>query len=171
MKMFNPYLKLGLTIGFHEATDKQSYESISFTNWTPNPPSGRYNSNWKDSYTSEIKWHGGVSYGLNIAGGLDFALSDMLGLFVEANLINLYFKPTAKDASINETTNDYLKNITHTYSGSGSSQVNPNYSYAPLRYIYTDGKVSEVNISLSTPVEEFQFSSFGIRAGVKLKLY
>lgn len=94
-KKFNPYARLGLVIGIGKVI--YAYEDY----YIPQ--------------TTEIKYYGGVAFGVNAALGSTFTLNNRFSLFGEISTINMSYGPAkSKITKATENGQDILPNL-HVY--------------------------------------------------------
>ena len=144
---FNPYLKLGVVLGFGSLYWESNSESSSTGQVTPT-----YSTN-----SSILEYNGGLALGVNASVGAEYNLTENLGIFGELQLIGMNYSPK-KMVTTKSTKNgvDQLPNMT-TYEKETEFSKTITVTNAPRN----DDKPRQ-DLLFSYP-----FSSIGFNIGVK----
>ncbi len=139
---FNPYAKFGVVIGSGSILFEIS------------------NNDKGDLYETEIKFNGGLAWGLTSGVGAMYTLNKGISIYGELNMINLSYAPT-KGVFTKATLNgaDELMDMT------------TNEKEIEFVEKYTQGNTSSPNDSEPTKIlrQKIPFGSFGLNLGVSYK--
>lgn len=89
-----PAVKMGCTMGMGKIlwTNKSTQTSTQYS-YNPNPPYNTYTMTTTDTYESESKFYGGISWGFYAAAGVSYKANDNVSLLLCLDIVSLNFSP------------------------------------------------------------------------------